>query len=273
MKALAKLLDYSSGVPSALSVKNAGYAGAIRYLHKRNPSGVHVLGTTETKDYFANGRQLALVYEDTSPSRASQGTSAGNVDSQWAMDQAVAAGIQSPRGGYFAVDYDAVPDTIYPYFEGIANRIGVSHSWAYGSYRVIEGLFAEGLITKGWQARAWSHGLMSTKACLYQDIGTVYVGGVGCDVDYALMADWGQHPYAAAPPVTPTPPAPPITEQDEEMTWIAKPTTKGTYLLVMPFAVTVLADGTSISNLENDLGIKATTLSDGDFARLKALVK
>jgi hypothetical protein len=275
VKPVGKAIDYSGGVPSGASVHAAGYGGVIRYLQKRGISRVKVLTAAEYQDMTRNGVGVTLLYEDTDPGRCGQGRSAGITDGAWALQQARNVGIAQPRSIIFCVDYDATPDAVIPYFQGTASQVGRAVNGAYGSAQVIEALFAAGLITWGMQTRAWSHGNVAAGIQLYQDIGYVTVGGVQCDVDYILTADFGQHPaptWLAKPPTpTPSPIAQP-TEQDEEMTWIAKPTTPGTYLLVMPHAVIVVADGKSVSNLEKDLGIKATILSDGDFARLAQLV-
>lgn len=86
--------------------------------------------------------------------------------------------------------------------------------------------------------------------------------------DPALFGDVG-----TAPETHPAPDPAPSNEEDNDMPWIAKPTTPGTYLLIIPgVGVTVLADGESVSALQT-MGAKYAKLSDGDFNRLKALAK
>ncbi len=91
---------------------------------------------------------------------------------------------------FYAVDYDANPAAVKPYFEGVADvaqrRVGV-----YGSYRVVEYLVDRKLVALGWQTLAWSQGRWSEKAQVQQYAIERTLGG--CDVDYnrATASEWG----------------------------------------------------------------------------------
>lgn len=201
-ESLGRAIDYSGGVPAAAAVKAAGYLGAFRYLPKNGHSGVRVLTAAELADYTAHGLGVAAIYEAPSGSRAGQGKAAGIADAQWAQAQMHSLGLV--RGVYYTVDYDANPEAVLPYFEGIAATNGTAKSWAYASARVLTRLYSEGLIARPlWQPRAWSAGVMATEISAYQQIGYVNVGGVQCDYSEIYTPDWGQHTY---------------TESDDDMT-------------------------------------------------------
>ena len=171
------------------------YHGAIRYLPKNGNSGVAVLTRSELADFTAHGLGVACVYEAPSADRAGQGFAAGQQDASWAFARMADLGLT--RGVYFAVDYDADPAAVLPYFHG-ANSVpnAAGRVWAYGGYRVITGLFGAQLITKAWQTQAWSGGNVAAGIAALQRIGYVNVGGVQCDHSDIYLPDWGQHNYS-----------------------------------------------------------------------------
>jgi len=110
-----------------------------------------------------------------------------------------------------------------------------------------------------------------TKAAVWQYTETGHVPGVSgyCDQDVLV----GAQTLADLTYGAPTPPSskPPTHEEIPDM-FVAKPTTKGVYLLVSGAGVTIIADGESASALKH-AGIPLVMLSDADFNRLKALAK
>jgi hypothetical protein len=195
MQLPAILLDYSSGPPSGAAVAAAGVdgvpvRGVIRYLPKEGGSKVKTITVAEYQDMVAHGLAVAFIYEHRDGARASQGFAAGVHDAQWALAQAKAIGVDDPVI-YFTVDFDADPASIDAYFQGVNSVLGVGRTAGYGSYRVIEWLFDHSRITYGWQTAAWSHGARSSRAHLYQRIGSITVGGIGCDINDVLKANFG----------------------------------------------------------------------------------
>lgn len=189
---MAQILDYSAGYPSAEVVKNAGYAGVIRYLRKEGSSRVQPITPAEAADMMAYGRDVALVYQHVSQSRVTEGHDAGVHDAQWALARARELHLGEPRALYFAVDFDATPSTVEGYFRGTRDVIGGGCNGAYGSDKVLRYLFDQGLITWGWQTVAWSGGRREARAHLFQRSGQVAVDDVTCDVNDVLKADYGQ---------------------------------------------------------------------------------
>ncbi|HEU5475828.1 MAG TPA: glycoside hydrolase domain-containing protein [Actinophytocola sp.] len=188
---MAQILDYSAGYPGAENVRRMGFAGVIRYLRKEGSSRVRPLTAAEVADMRARGLGIALVYQHVSTSRVSQGRAAGRHDANWALSQARAVGIE-PRAIYFAVDYDAGPGTVVEYFRGACDVLGVGRVGGYGGFRVVGHLFDLGLIRWGWQTVAWSAGRREGRAHLFQRLGQISCGGIRCDVNDVLKADYGQ---------------------------------------------------------------------------------
>jgi GH25 family lysozyme M1 (1,4-beta-N-acetylmuramidase) len=115
--------------------------------------------------------------------------------------------------------------------------------------------------------KPWTH------AAVWQYTETGTVPGVpssGEDRDVLVGTEQLSDLIYGAPAPTPTP-APPAKKELPDML-IARPTTPGTYLLVSGAGVTVLLDSESVSALVK-VGVPEATLSDADFARVKALVK
>ena len=153
------ILDYSFARPNPAAMKAAGYSGVMRYLSYDSTKN---LSKTEAIGLHAAGLDIGLVWETTA-TRAGEGSIAGAVDAIAAEAQATALGYPADAVIFYGVDYDAAPQAVAPYFAGVKSKarrpVGV-----YGSKRVVEGVAAPWK----WQACAWSAGLVSTQAHLYQ---------------------------------------------------------------------------------------------------------
>ena len=153
------LLDYAWARPSPATIKAAGYSGVMRYL---SGDASKNLSAGERDVMLAAGLSIGLVWETTA-ARAGAGFNAGAADAVAAEAQANALGYPLSAVLFYAVDYDATPAQVAPYFAGVASKahhpVGV-----YGSKRVTEGIN----VPYKWQACAWSGGLVSASAHLYQ---------------------------------------------------------------------------------------------------------
>ena len=181
-------VDYSSGRPGGAALKGAGKSFAARYVS-------HTAGKNITKaeaaDLAAHGVWTVLVWE-TAANRAGAGRAAGVADAKEALTQATAAGMPPGRPLYFAVDWDADPAVVVPYFQGVASVLGLARTGAYGGYRVVKHLLDSQLVTWAWQTAAWSGGRWDARAHIRQPATTVHINGVSCDNDTAQQADFGQ---------------------------------------------------------------------------------
>lgn len=197
-----RLIDYSEARPSIGAIVKSGYAGAIRYL-SLTPS--KNLTKAEAKALHDGGCAIGLVWETTA-TRAGEGVAAGETDCALAEKQARGLGYPDNCPIFYAVDFDADPARVLPYFSGVY-RVS-KYAWgAYGSARVIDAVMLAHAHAYGWQTAAWSSGQISKRADLYQRIGheAPPIPGGGYDENVVLkpLPLWG--PTGV---VTITPPAP-----------------------------------------------------------------
>lgn len=193
---MAQVLDYSAGKPGALAIVRAGYVGAVRYIGL--PGRTKDIDRTEYEDFSRNGIGMALVFEEAAGNWRN-GYTQGQIDGRRARDHANAIGFPADRPIYMAIDQDVVTEADFKamlaYLNGAAASLGgVYVTGVYGEADVIDRVRSEGKAKWFWQTKAWSRGRV-TPAHLRQNIGTVYVGGIGCDVNDVLADDWGQHSY------------------------------------------------------------------------------
>jgi hypothetical protein len=149
----------------------------------------------------------------------------------------------STRPIYFAVDTDTTWSQVAPYFQGVRDVLPAAQVGVYGGIRIIAGAADSGLVTWYWQAEAWSGGRWEPRAHIRQ-AGTARIGGVDCDRNTAVTADFGQW----MPGRTPT-----LAEEDElattltqersdswnAMIWGLKNTTERTLALVQAQGATI----------------------------------
>ncbi len=190
-------LDYAGGRPGGQAIAAAGYSFVVRYLTNGGPRlPGKLLTTAEYADLQAHGVAVAANWETTAD-RMKARYDAGNADARRADAVIRSIGHPADRPVYFSADFDATPAdqvAIDSYLNGVADVIGHDRTGVYGSFSVVKRCLDNGTARWAWQTGAWSGGQREPRAHLYQRIGTVTVGGVQCDVNEALQADFGQSP-------------------------------------------------------------------------------
>lgn len=193
---MGQVLDYSAGFPGARAIAEAGYLGAVRYIGYRNRK--KCTNRTERLDFAANGLGMALVFENTDTSWR-RGYAGGVADATVARADADICGFPADQVIYMAIDQQVVTKaehaTAVAYILGAAAVLGRARTGPYGQYSVIEACADADVADYHWQCRAWSGTPIKYSAHrrLFQQVGTVYVGGIACDVNDVVNADWGQH--------------------------------------------------------------------------------
>ena len=187
---LAEGIDYGWGNfdREANALKKLGGTFVVRYLSHDTSKN---LTRAEAEKWAAKGVSCVVVWE-SSTRRPTQGAQAGAADATEAASQARACGQAETRPIYFAVDFDAKPEAVYDYFDGVARAIGIERTGAYGGIRVIAGLFDTNRITYGWQTLAWSGGKWDPRAQLRQIDNDPQSNPRGYDRDRAVAGDFGQ---------------------------------------------------------------------------------
>lgn len=195
-------LDYSGGRPGGAAIAAAGYGFVLRYLDN-GLGGRANLTVGEVADLESHDIEIGLVWESQA-NRASAGFAAGQTDAAHAASSAAAAG-RAGQPIYFVVDFD-IPDydpsapgalgklgPVGAYFGGVLSVLPLEHVGVYGGYWAVKRVLDAGLAEWAWQTMAWSGGNVDPRIHLLQRVGTVYIGGVACDVNEQRQADFGQN--------------------------------------------------------------------------------
>ena len=220
---MTTLADFYSDLTTPAQLQQAGYAGASCYV-SHQPGKNSLPG--EILAFRNAGLIVALNFEDGA-TNALGGYTQGQADGAFARDCGLALGYPHGLIIFFSVDFDAASyqmPVIADYFRGVMSELSPYQTGVYGSYYVIEAMVAalgSGAIF-GWQAEAWSGGLVSSHAALYQN---AYGQQFDSDrVEYDVPI-WGLEPVAVnkpnpapapAPKPTPKPPAPHPAAQFKE---------------------------------------------------------
>ncbi|GAA4856186.1 hypothetical protein GCM10023310_39170 [Paenibacillus vulneris] len=180
---------------TAAAFKKDGYVFVARYLV---PSSWKALSVKEVQSICNAGLQIVSVFETTAD-RALGGRSTGLKDGAIALD--LAAQMGQPPGStiYFAVDFDATPaqmSTVIAYIKGASEATPGYNTGVYGSYAVVEAVYAAGACSRFWQTYAWSGGKKSSVANIYQYLNDIVVNGIGIDLNesYGQEGWWSTIP-------------------------------------------------------------------------------
>jgi hypothetical protein len=210
-------IDYAWTHPDPGAIKRAGYKGVFRYLSHDASKDATV---SEVKALHRAGLWVALVWEATA-NRAAQGVKAGRADVKDAEKMARALGYPKDCVIFYAVDFDAEPKVVTPYFHGIKADASY-HVGAYGSLRIVDHLMTNRHVGYGWQTVAWSNGALSEYAHVFQRAkATYHIAGArgGWDEDVILKAFpvWSPKPSVAPKPPAPAHPTPAPENPDHDL--------------------------------------------------------
>lgn len=174
-----RVLDYSFARPGPREIVADGYVGVLRYIGAG--SRTKLLSKPELRDLHAAGLSVGVVFEGAAD-RAKDGRAAGVEDAKAACVAADALGIPKQVPIFFAVDFDASPDQIAAYFDGVVsyvpNRAGI-----YGGFAVM------GLpVPWRWQTAAWSGGKLHPKTHILQRATPLGAMPAGCDQNVVCRA-------------------------------------------------------------------------------------
>ncbi|WP_342319273.1 DUF1906 domain-containing protein [Corynebacterium mayonis] len=210
-RVLGTVLDYSAGVPSAASIKNAGHLGAVRYVSRPRASWMRgkPLQIAETRDFQAHGISTASVYQygkaDTADWLGGAGAAAIHAPQAIALHRA--AGGPTGRPIYIAIDDNPTraqyENQIRPYLHAFSLALSAAgyRTGVYGNYNVIQWCSDDGIGTFFWMHDWGSGGRIHPRANIHQVARRfTTIDGVQCDVNDVYSPDWGQwSPTALAP--------------------------------------------------------------------------
>jgi hypothetical protein len=183
-------VDYAWERPGGAALQRAGKTFAARYLSNDSKKNI---SRAEADDLAAHGVSSVVVWESTA-ARPLSGRAAGISDAKAAVTQATAAGMPPSRPVYFAVDFDATKGqlpAVMAYLDGAASVLGRERTGVYGGIDVVKAALDGRHVRWAWQTRAWSEGHWDPRAHIRQGA-TQKIGGVSCDLNTAMTADYGQ---------------------------------------------------------------------------------
>jgi hypothetical protein len=168
-----------------------GYKFVCRYMVA---SGSKRLTKLEAETISEAGLSIISVYETTAD-RSRGGAENGREDGQLARQAALSVGQTKGSAIYFAVDYDAGAADfamIEAYLRAAGKEIPEFALGVYGSYAVVEEMNRRNACSKFWQTYAWSRGLKSSVASLYQYLNDTMIHGIDVDLDecYGNEGGW-----------------------------------------------------------------------------------
>ncbi|XEC92498.1 DUF1906 domain-containing protein [Paenibacillus tarimensis] len=181
-----KGIDCSTRISATVAkqLKETGYGFIARYLVPDKYS--KHLTAEEAKIISDSGMDILSVWETTAR-RASGGGSTGQPDGATAFQLAREIGQPEGSAVYFAVDYDAHPadyDAIERYLRAVGAQLkGKYIVGVYGSHDMVEEMLRRGAAKTAWQTYAWSGGMKSAKANVYQYKNGVTVAGIEVDLN------------------------------------------------------------------------------------------
>jgi hypothetical protein len=172
-------LDYSLARPTDAQLLGANTFGVCRYLSVVNSlTTKKIIWQAEYDHLLELGVAVHLNYE-WYEGRMSEGNAAGQIDGTTAFSQARALGYPQGLPITFSDDTSGTALTaIYDYLTGV--KTGLSGYYRIGYYgpRVkLDAVLTSGHAVFGWQPTAWSGGLISDKAHLYQLFGGAPIAG------------------------------------------------------------------------------------------------
>ena len=220
------LVDYSSGVPNARSVKDAGFRGAVRYTSPAREAWMKgkPLSRSEADDYKREGLAIVSNY---------QFAKGGNTTSDWLRgydggksDALVGIHLHNEAGGHplapIYVSVDAAPtqwmidNQVLPYLRAWQEALGKERLGVYCNPTVLEACLKAGIGSWFWE-HGWGgdkDGPAHPAAHIKQfEIDSGNVAGIGIDRNRVLkdrIGAWGEYedvtynpPVPANPPITP----------------------------------------------------------------------
>lgn len=201
---LGTVVDYAAGVPSASAIRDAGHAGAIRYVSDRRPGAEWMEGkpmlADEAQELRAAGLTVVSCYLFGKGATADWrgGLEAGRKHAKRGLELHRAAGGPDNKPIYASIDDNPTPvefaTMIAPYLLGWQGVVGNANLGVYANSGTIDLARLAGLGTYFWQHN-WGtpKGYVHPDAHLHQfEIDKRSIDGIGIDLNRILKPDYGQ---------------------------------------------------------------------------------
>lgn len=211
--------DYSWARPDV-----GKYEGVMRYLHANRGTRPDLTGA-EVNDLHRQGKPIGLIWQ-ADKGGAGEGKQRGADDAQRANREADKLGAPATAAIFYTVDSGSLsPADVAPYFAGVRSVPGRPVG-IYGSADIVDWAHDVGIPWR-WQTLAWSRGVISKHAHLYQRDHNVEdkppTGLLDRNVKYADFPAW--EPKGAKP--KPKPKEGTVPSIISRAEWGAKPWRSG----------------------------------------------
>lgn len=185
------VIDYSASTLTGSQVKDAGYAGSIRYVPYDNSSNSKFATVSEVRSQIDAGLSCALIFERDAFD-AQGGYAAGQTAANYIVNFASAANMQ--RRGYVAQDawlnQGVTSSQISNYVQGAASVLGYANTGIYGFYDT-QNATAGLPVGARWLCGAASK--INASTSVWQDNNwSGSVSGVAVDRNQILSSNWLQ---------------------------------------------------------------------------------
>jgi hypothetical protein len=184
-------VDYADARPSPAKLYALGKRFVVRYGGPGRTS--KQLSEAELKGLIGAG--LSVVANAEGAADGYRGRTVGRAWAKQAEEHFRSLGMPGDRPIYFSVDWAAGADDwadIDAALRGSAEIIGAARVGVYGGYNTIRHCATAGTARWLWQTYAWSDGRWWAGAHLQQYRNGVTVAGGDCDLNRAMVADYGQ---------------------------------------------------------------------------------
>lgn len=184
-------VDYADARPSPAKLYALGKRFVVRYGGPGRTS--KQLSASELKGLLDAG--LSVVANAEGAADGYRGRTVGRAWAKQAEEHFRSLGMPGDRPIYFSVDWAAGPDDwadIDAALRGSAEIIGADRVGVYGGYSTIAHCMVARTARWFWQTYAWSGGKWHPAAHMQQYHNGVTVAGGDCDLNRAMVADYGQ---------------------------------------------------------------------------------
>lgn len=187
---IARGADWFIGAMDYAAFRRAGYTFAMRYA----VPGIDgkMISAAEIHRAHAEGISIGLIYETTGLTWTG-GKTQGRIDGLAAKDALISLSAPDIVACYFAIDSNvtyAEMGTVIDYLDAADSAIEPYQMGVYGQFSVIEEVYSKIPHAVLWQTAAWSNGLVSLEADIFQDSQTTLLG-VDIDTDSLFDEDAG----------------------------------------------------------------------------------
>jgi len=187
-------VDYADSHPSIAALVAAGKHFACRYGGPGRPQKQITAGEVAA----LHGAGIAIVANaEGAVDGLKGGRSAGIAWATSALAYFTALGLPDDRPIYLSVDWQpssADWPALDAAMDGAASVLGRARVGVYGGYATIAHFAANGKARWLWQTYAWSGGRWHPGAHIQQYRNGVAIGGADCDLNRAMVDDYGQWP-------------------------------------------------------------------------------